>query len=213
MNPDGSTLGTIVNTPTARCFRQIVSAGWANKSDGHVESPVGHFSLVTISPTEMTELVAGVFADHPYDPAQFCAKCDGFCQGLESPLYPGAYIVMEDNDGNTHVTEFLSDAAAERDFDESAKAYGVWEQGWKEQAIQSDIAAIGRYMETSVWDPKAVIENRPEAVSTYEEPVEKLYLVHVDCGEAFDTLVTAGAHECETPDEDLWSIKPESQAL
>src|SRR5689334_16906680 len=56
-----ATLGTQVNTELTKAFRQIVTAGWANKSDGNVEANTGHFALITIEPNEMPELIDAVF--------------------------------------------------------------------------------------------------------------------------------------------------------
>lgn len=109
MNEAGATVGTQVNTELARCFRQIVTAGWANMSDGHVESPVGYFSLVTIEPNELASLADAVF------------------DGEETPtIYPGAYLVVEDSGGNTTLNEYLSNNGALRAFKALQRMYNDW---------------------------------------------------------------------------------------
>jgi hypothetical protein len=114
MSQLGSTLGTQINTPLARLFRQIVTAGWANQSDGNVEAPTGHFALVNIAPAEMGELKDAVFGDEP--------DTDDY-----KMLYPGNYLVEEDSDGNTTVTEYLSEARALAAFVQLQREFVLWD--------------------------------------------------------------------------------------
>jgi hypothetical protein len=110
MSELGSTLGTQINTPLARTFRTIVSAGWANLSDGHVDSPQGYFSLVHIEPTEVSELIDGVFDGQP-----------------DLTIYPGSYLVLEDSNGNTTLTEYLSLARAIEVWNQLNLEFSIWD--------------------------------------------------------------------------------------
>jgi hypothetical protein len=46
-----------------------------------------------------------------------------------------------------------------------------------------------------------------------EVPAEKMYLVHHQCGEAFDSLETAVQHACTGSEQTLWELLPESEAM
>jgi hypothetical protein len=111
MSELGSTLGTQINTPLARLFRTIVTAGWANLSDGNVEAPTGAFSLVHIEPTELDELMLAVF--------------DG--ADLPVRLYPGSYFVHEDSDGNTTVTEYITLNRALEAYNSLVREFAWWD--------------------------------------------------------------------------------------
>jgi hypothetical protein len=109
----GSTLGTQINTPLTRVFRTIVTAGWANLSDGNVEAPTGAFSLVHIETNEINDLVAAVF------------------DGQVSPVpYPGDYLVLEDSDGNTTVTEYITLDRAMAAYNQLVIEFTIWD--WDE---------------------------------------------------------------------------------
>lgn len=54
--------------------------------------------------------------------------------------------------------------------------------------------------------------DRPAAISTLDDEPEKMYLVH-ECGEAFDSMETAVAHECNVEVSTYWQILPESEAM
>lgn len=101
-------ISTNVNDPLARSFQTIVTGGWANQSDGSVESPTGHFALITIEPNERTELL------------------DAFKGELQRTPYPGAYLLIEDSDGNATLTEYVSNGAAKRAYDQLDNAYTLW---------------------------------------------------------------------------------------
>lgn len=42
---------------------------------------------------------------------------------------------------------------------------------------------------------------------------EQMYLVHQQCGEAFDSMETAAAHSCDGSGQTLWELLPESEAM
>lgn len=105
-----SYMGAQINTPLARAFRQIVTAGWANLSDGDVESPMGHFAVVHIEPAELRELVDAVFEDD----AEF------------GTIYPGSYLVVEDSDGNTTLHEYVSLNATMSSYNALQAEFSKW---------------------------------------------------------------------------------------
>jgi hypothetical protein len=102
-----------INTPLARDFRQIVTAGWANKSDGNVEAPGGHFALVSISDDEYDELVDAVFDGQDMS-------------GQPRESYLGHFIVEEDSDGNTELIECKNLHEAENVYHSALREYNIW---------------------------------------------------------------------------------------
>lgn len=76
---------TEVNTPLARAFRQIVTAGWSEQSDGDVSAPTGHFALIPLPPADLSELIDACF--------------DGEDPGVK--IEAGFYVLVEDSDGNS----------------------------------------------------------------------------------------------------------------
>lgn len=101
-------LGTQINTDLCRAMARIVTGGWANLSDGNVESPTGHFAVITIEPSERAELL------------------DAFEGELEASPYPGSYLLVEDSDGNKTVTEYLTHTSAMGEFARLQQSYGEW---------------------------------------------------------------------------------------
>lgn len=89
--------------------RAIVTAGWANETDGHVDSPVGHFAIVDLT-TERT-IIADILAED-----------DLTLEGLP----PAWYIVSEDDQGNVAVLQYDTEAEARRAFDYLAGRYSEW---------------------------------------------------------------------------------------
>ena len=101
-------LGTQINTDLCRAMARIVTGGWANLSDGNVESPTGHFAVITIEPAERAELLAAFEGE------------------LEASPYPGSYLLVEDSDGNKTVTEYLTHTSAMGEFARLQQSYTDW---------------------------------------------------------------------------------------
>jgi hypothetical protein len=96
-------------------FRDIVSAGWAEKSTGTVESALGHLAFVPISAEDLRTDVQGslweaVFMDWPELPVP----------------EPGFYLVREDDAGFVFVHEYATRLEAERDFADFEKESDKW---------------------------------------------------------------------------------------
>lgn len=110
MFPYSETVSYSVNTDFARACQQIVTAGWANLSDGDVDAPGGAFALISIEPAELDNLIDSVF------------------DGEEPPvkIYPGNYVVVEDSNGNAEIHEFVSHEGAMRAFEFKSKYYTKW---------------------------------------------------------------------------------------
>lgn len=94
-------------------LQAMISGGWANESDGDVDSPVGHYARITNTPAEMHE-VSLAFAD-----VMSTYEC-------ESDALVGYWLVVEDSQGNVSVTSFDNEyllTAAYMDIDD---AYSMW---------------------------------------------------------------------------------------
>lgn len=102
-------VGRHINNDLARTFRAIVDAGWANKSDGDVEAPTGHFAFVSIAPNELSELLDAI----------------GHHESFGPPM-PGVYLVIEDSDGNTTLLEYYVESGAKMAFNMMAREYAIW---------------------------------------------------------------------------------------
>jgi hypothetical protein len=98
-----------VNSDLARLFQQIVTAGWANKSDGSDDFGK-NFALINIEPAEMKELIDAVF-----DGGEPLTK-----------IYPGSYVLVEDSDGNATLTEYLADSVSNAEYDRLYAEYTAW---------------------------------------------------------------------------------------
>lgn len=97
-------------------FKQVVTAGWANKSEGDVESPLGHFALICFTDNEAQELYDAVEIGREYD--------DGRRQ---YPLIePGNYLFCEDSDGNGAAYSFSFEWEATEVFDRRCHEYFEW---------------------------------------------------------------------------------------
>ncbi len=178
------------NTVKARAFREAVTAGWNNLSDGNVEAPTGHFAIISIEESELKEFNE-VFEEQVGD----------------YTFVTGFYLLTEDSDGNSRLREYQT-------LDDSLKVFNELQvefSAWSDEEDADEIVPVG-----NPWDsPVAVLANRPKAVSTFEEPVEKLYLACGSCGEAFDDIIIAQAHVDNSTghDETVWTILPESEAM
>lgn len=201
-----------INSELARTFREIVTAGWANKSSGSVESPTGAFALVLIDPSELTELVEA-------------------CE-IETPLYPGSYLVVEDSDGNTELIEYLNHQRAKEAYRHAEREYAIWSatcpkcgsEGPHDRLSQptpnSHQCACGEIWDPTGDEPTITFEpgDRPEGINTVDN-TEKMYLVCKNCGEAFDTIETAHEHGTVNPQSQVWcgedgfDLLPESEAM
>lgn len=104
-----------MKTALQAVLQAMVSGGWANESDGDVESPQGHFARVTVEPAELEECV-NAFEDVIA------------VYGLEDEnTLIGHFLVREDSQGFVHVTEYDNPIALTRDFQELQDAYALWE--------------------------------------------------------------------------------------
>lgn len=229
-----TSLGTNVNDHKARDFQKIATAGWANLSDGDVNtSPIGHIALIHIEPRELNELLDAVFSDEPF--------------GNKVQHYPGTYVLVEDSDGNATLTEHLTlDVALNyynhlqalnngKQVDRADMPLHLQVKSAADQAFAKIVAMERHYYLAPAKDGDVtrrlcgatdglVRMDRSNVncvtclgvLDNMIESEEKLYLVHL-CGEAFDDMKIALAHveNCEKDylGDNEWSILPESEAM
>lgn len=98
-----------VNTQLARDLQRVVTAGWANQSDGNVEAPTGHFAKIIIEPNELNELVNAVF------------------DGEDCLLGAGYYLLTEDSDGNALVEQFAERTPLHAEYNRLVSDYAHWD--------------------------------------------------------------------------------------
>lgn len=94
-------------------FKQIVSAGWANKSDGNVEAPCGYYALIEV-PEHEGENVAMREAVTDFDKIE-----------MNWPE-PGWYTTTENSDGIILVFKHASQYAAQLAFNSIEASFLRW---------------------------------------------------------------------------------------
>lgn len=97
-------------------FLSIINAGWHVKSDGHVEFPVGYFSVVEVPEHagERAEMRDAVFGENLDEEKIF------------DKVRAGWYFVVQANDGNIYVTPCKDAADANQRYDNMVEAYSQW---------------------------------------------------------------------------------------
>ncbi len=106
-------LDTMLPNKFDSLFKAVISAGWCVKSDGHVESPQGYFSVTEI-PEHLGELKAMQDAVE-----------EGQTPWTDWPP-SGWYFTTENSDGLIFVYP-CSQADAEAAFSESLAGYSMWD--------------------------------------------------------------------------------------
>ena len=102
-------------------MQNIITAGWAVKSDGHVESPTGHFALVEI-PEHMGERDEMMDAVYETTDAVFGDDWEDEYILPES----GWYIVTEDSQGFVHLYRHSGENAAKAAYARFEREYSTW---------------------------------------------------------------------------------------
>lgn len=95
----------------------MVTEGWANESDGSVDSPMGAFARVSVSEAEVGEVVDAfkdVLAMYPLD-------------SLTQLI--GNWLVEEDSQGNVSVTPWGDPINLTREFQRMQDEYALWVEG------------------------------------------------------------------------------------
>lgn len=98
-----------INTDLCRSFKKIVSGGWAQHSNGDVESPTGHFAYIPVSINELVELSAACLDDDD-----------------DAPVEGQYYVFVEDSDGNGSLYIYGSTREALDHFNRLTADYERW---------------------------------------------------------------------------------------
>lgn len=94
-------------------FKAIISAGWANQSDGNVEAPTGFFSIIDMS-TER-DMLREVLAESALDDAL-------------GQIEPSWYLTMENNQGILYYAQAKDEAAAQEWFKSLCEKFYEWDE-------------------------------------------------------------------------------------
>ena len=94
-------------TDDERNLRALVTAGWANESDGHVDSPMGHFAIIDLV-NDRHEMADVLEIDEDELPAAHY------------------YLVVEDSNGNVDVSTYYMFSSAEDEFRDLQQHYVLW---------------------------------------------------------------------------------------
>lgn len=92
---------------------RMASDGWANASDGDVESPEGWFALIVNTPAEMPE-VAQAFEDEIAE------------AGADVDALVGNFILAVDSNGFVSVDEYGTAREAQAEYARREDAYSAW---------------------------------------------------------------------------------------
>lgn len=118
-----------------RLFKSIVSSGWANESDGNVESVTGYFALIEI-PSNIGELQE---MQHAVDESSLIED-----EWPES----GWYTCYENSDGLIFVFEWRNEAAARDWYSKQEELFGRWdleENGSDGHGLESQFSIVVRF--------------------------------------------------------------------
>ncbi len=110
------TLYPLLDAKYDNLFKQIVTAGWGVKSDGHVESPTGYFGLVEI-PSHLGERVEMVAA----------LELDGDDTLLFNEIERGWFITQHMDSGIIYVYEMKIKNHAETVYQQLERIYAEWD--------------------------------------------------------------------------------------
>lgn len=95
-------------------LQAMVTGGWANESDGDVNSPTGHFARVTVLPAEVGEVVAA------FDDVLKVYPCDALVQLV------GYWLVCENDAGFVTVIAFDNEPALTMAYQSLEDDYSEW---------------------------------------------------------------------------------------
>jgi hypothetical protein len=105
-----------VKTPLEAVLQAMISEGWANESDGNVDSPTGHFARVSNSESELPEVV---------DAFEDVITTYGMDDTRE---LIGHFLVVEDSQGFVHISAYDNPIDLTRDFQELQDAFAKWDE-------------------------------------------------------------------------------------
>lgn len=100
-------------------FKVIIGNGWAEVSDGDIDSPVGYFALVPIGATDLVDAPGNLRAE-------FADDWPNVSLANEPRLRTGWYITMENTRGIIWVFRFRNEADARAEYLARELEYNTW---------------------------------------------------------------------------------------
>jgi hypothetical protein len=110
-----------MRTPLEALFDAMITGGWANESDGHVESPTGHFARISNSESEVFGWPGGI-KDSFADVISAYGMTD---EQLREAV--GYFLVMTDSQGFIHITRYHAESDLIRRYRQLEDQYADWE--------------------------------------------------------------------------------------
>jgi hypothetical protein len=103
-----------MRTALEALFDAMITGGWANESDGHVESPTGHFARISNAPNELSE-IRQAFSD----------VTDAYGMPSDDDI-TGHFLVMTDSQGFIHITRYHAESDLIRRYRHLCEEYFAW---------------------------------------------------------------------------------------
>ena len=94
---------------------QMSLEGWANESDGNVESPTGYFSRISNDVADIVSIIDAF--------GEFAFSID---ENFDFSLLVGHFIIVTNSSGFLYVFEFGNEADTKREYDTLVSEYSTW---------------------------------------------------------------------------------------
>lgn len=131
-------------------FKQIISGGWAQQSDGNVEAPTGFFALIPISREDLKR-EGGSLWDAIFNE-------DDYSRSLEVPR-PGYYVTTENEQGIIWVYRYSDLNSASAMYDKLEDEYLKWDA--EEYSDEHALSDCANWDTNSQGDCGGPVEERP----------------------------------------------------
>lgn len=115
-----SPVGALVRSEYDNLFKTIAAGEWCVRSDGHVESPQGYFSITEI-PKHQGELAEMI------DALELDSEQSAQIRDLAGGISSGWFVTIENSDGIIFVYEMPSKFAAENAYESLDLDFMKWE--------------------------------------------------------------------------------------
>lgn len=109
-----------MKTALEAVLQAMVTEGWANESDGMVDSPTGHFARISNSETEVLGWPGGIST-------VFAEVIATYEMDDERELI-GHFLVQENDQGFVTVTSFTNPVDLTRAYEELQNAFALWDE-------------------------------------------------------------------------------------
>jgi hypothetical protein len=165
-------------------FKQIISAGWAEKTEGTVDSPIGHLALIPIPYNEHAELADAIFRD---------------IDSNEPVPPPGYYIAQENGQGFITVYSYDEKWAMEADWANAMDEYNDWYGSEEEMTPEPEDESASE--EINLLGPSQSFHASDTALDELRKKLTGGPVLHewrlncLGCGEEFEDIQSSKDHE------------------